>query len=91
MTRKDYKNLDDAICQFLATKDGHPTNSSALLELAGTHNPSSSALTPDADWRLIDRRMVAMRKAGRIKFVGNGRNNPSGKMHGWVVCIPDLL
>jgi len=82
MTRKDYKNLDDAICQFLATKDGHPTNSSALLELARTHDPRSSA------WRLIDRRVVAMRKAGRIKFVGNGRNNPSGKTHGWVVCIP---
>ena len=83
MTRKDYKNLDDAICQFLATKDGHPTNSSALLELAGTRNSGSS------DWRLIDRRMVAMRKAGRIKFVGNGKNNPSGKTHGWVVCTPD--
>ena len=84
MTRKDYRNLDDAICRFLATKDGHPTNNSDLLKLACIHAPGSIS------WRLIDRRMAAMRKAGRIKFLGNGKNNPSGKTHGWVVCIPDL-
>jgi hypothetical protein len=85
MVRPDYSNLDDAICKFLATKDGHPANSSILLDLAGTYSPRGHT------WRLIDRRMIAMRKAGRIKFVGNGKNNPSGKTHGWLVCIPDSL
>jgi len=77
-----YDDLDSAICSFLATRDGHPTNNSALLDLARQAMPG--CLT----WRLIDRRMIAMRKAGRIKFVGNGKNNPSGKTHGWVVCAP---
>jgi hypothetical protein len=85
MARPDYSNLDDAICKFLATKDGHPANSSILLDIAGTYPLGGST------WRLIDRRMQAMRKAGRIKFVGNGKNNPSGKTHGWVACNPDTL
>jgi len=80
MKRQDYVDLDDAICRFLATKNDHPCNSSILLDLAGTYSCRSEG------WRLIDRRMQAMRKAGRIKFVGNGKNNPSGKTHGWVVC-----
>lgn len=84
MKRQDFTALDNAICKFLATKDGHACNSSILLDLAGTYSRGSSG------WRLIDRRMQAMRKAGRIKFVGNGKNNPSGKTHGWVVCIPEL-
>lgn len=83
MPRPDYSDLDNAICRFLATKDGHPTNSSILLDLAGTYARGGNV------WRLIDRRMIAMRKAGRIKFVGNGKGNASGKTHGWVVCIPD--
>jgi hypothetical protein len=83
MNRPDYTNLDNAICRFLAIKDGHPTNNSILLDLAGTYTLGGSA------WRLIDRRMTAMRRQGRIKFVGNGKGNPSGKTHGWVVCISD--
>lgn len=83
MSKIDYSKLDDAICEFIANKDGHPTNSSTLEDIAAKYVFRKFA------WRLIDRRMVAMRKAGRIKFVGNGKNNPSGKSHGWVVCIPD--
>ena len=54
------------------------------IGLTGTATPPRSG-----PWRLIDRRMQAMRKSGRIKFMGNARNNPSGRMHGWLVCIPE--
>lgn len=78
----DYTELDDAICHFLATCDGHATNSDSLCQMA-------AQITGGEPWRLIDRRMQAMRKSGRIKFMGNARNNPSGRRHGWLVCIPD--
>jgi hypothetical protein len=77
-----YDDLDSAICNFLATSDGHPTNDSALLGLACQTAPFDPA------WYLISFRLIAMRKAGRIKFVGSGKSNPSGKTHGWVVCTP---
>jgi hypothetical protein len=78
-----YDDLDSAICNFLATSDGHPTNDSALLGLACQTAPFNSA------WRLIGLRLIAMRKAGRIKFVGRGKSNPSGKTHGWVVLAQE--
>jgi hypothetical protein len=79
---QDYSALDDAICRFLEANDGHPTNNSALCEIAGKYAPSNVA------WRLVDRRMQAMKKSGRIAFVGRGRNNPSGRSHGWIVRQP---
>jgi hypothetical protein len=82
MLKPDYSELDDAICKFLANNDGHPTNNSTLEGLAAKTINTAKRQQP---WRIIDRRMTAMRKAGKIKFVGNGKNNPSSKSHGWVV------
>ena len=70
----DYTALDDEICIYLSKHGGHPTYSWKLSEIAGS-------------WRLIDRRMQAMRKAGRIKWHGGGRKKhpPGVKAHGWEV------
>lgn len=67
--------LDDAICNFLKTQHGHPTNSDLLVEMAG------------GKWRRIDARMQAMRKAGRImKHRGPSKLWPHHvKPHGWEV------
>lgn len=80
---QDYSALDDAICSFLEANDGHATNSSALCKIAGEYTLGKVA------WRLVDRRMQAMKKSGRIAFVGRGRNNPSGRSHGWIVRQPE--
>lgn len=73
-----FAELDAMICEFLANSDGHATNSSRLCDFA-------AGLTHGQAWRLVDRRMQLMRKSGRIRFVGRGRGNPSGRSHGWVV------
>lgn len=80
---RDYSRLDDAICEFLAEFDGHPTNNSSLVDIARTMT------TGGTPWRLIDARIQAMRKAGRIKWMGQGKNNPSGRSHGWIVIKQD--
>ena len=78
----DYTEIDNAICHFLQTSDGHATNNDYLCRLA-------AQITGGVPWRLIDRRMQAMRKAGRIKFVSSGKSNPSGRSHGWMVSKTD--
>jgi hypothetical protein len=72
---KDWQLLDDAICEFLKTHNGHPTDSNALIELAG------------GKWRRIDARMQAMRRAGRIKFRRGSKHLPLPPVpgHGWMV------
>jgi hypothetical protein len=88
----DFSELDDAICRFLLTSDGHPSNSSELQRIAINFtscwylmhlSPLGQATVLQ---NLINRRKAAMRRQGRIKFVGRGKNNPSGKSHGWIVC-----
>jgi hypothetical protein len=83
MAKIDYSKLDDAICEFIANSYIHPKDSDGLEDMATAFVFRKFARG------LIESRMKAMRKAGRIKYVGNGKNNSSGKSHGWVVCIPD--
>ena len=79
MKHIDYTELDNAICHYLATKDGHVTNSDQLCQMA-------AEITGGEPWRLIDRRMQAMRKAGRIEFVGRKQARELGICrHGWRV------
>lgn len=74
----DYTEIDNAICRFLETSDGHPTNNDLLCAMA-------ERITGGEPWRLIDRRMQALRKSGQIKFLGRKRSDFNRKMHGWVV------
>ena len=61
-----YETLDKAICLYFRTRRGHPTNNDYLLGLA-------SSLTNGEPWRLIDRRIQAMRRSGRISYNNNLR------------------
>lgn len=63
-----YQMLDDAICAHIAKGYGHPTNSSALETIARPLLASNNRPSPGVAWRLIDRRMQAMRKAGRLVY-----------------------
>jgi hypothetical protein len=54
-------------------RDGHPTNSPALVAAAG------------GNWRRIDSRMQTMRRAGRIRFWRHPLAGPGFKAHGWEV------
>lgn len=67
-----YQTLDDAICaHLLFGNGGHPTNNATLERIArelveagiGGRSPLPAA------WRLIDRRIQAMRRAGRLEYV----------------------
>ena len=71
----DYTVLDNAICDFLLLRSGQPTNSQALIDLAG------------GKWRTVDARMQAMRKLGRIRWHGRSlKDHPLGvRSHGWEV------
>lgn len=71
----DYEQLDEAICQWIAGNlAGHPANSGRLQEIA------SGFIHGGEPWRLIDRRLQALRKEGRIQYTGRRRDR-----HGWTV------
>ena len=67
MAENKYQVLDDAICAHIAAGLGHATNSSALEAIARPLLASNKTPFPVA-WRLIDRRMQTMRKAGRLVY-----------------------
>ena len=77
MAENKYQELDDAICAHIAQRIVHPTASSTLEAVARHFLARNKTPFPEA-WRLIDRRMQAMRKAGilvyeRTKDSGHGR------------------
>ncbi len=67
MAENKYQARDDAICAHISKGCGHATNSSALEAIARPLLASNKTPFPVA-WRLIDRRMQAMRKAGRLVY-----------------------
>lgn len=70
-----YKFLDDAICEYIAMRPGcHPMYSEPLIRMAAKElGRGDMPFGDDKEWRLIDRRMQALKKAGRIRFVGGKR------------------
>jgi hypothetical protein len=67
MAENKYQELDDAICAHIGQRIAQPTASSALEAIARPLLARNKTPFPEA-WRLIDRRMQAMRKAGRIVY-----------------------
>ena len=66
MKTTKYAELDSAICEHIERGKGHPHYSDSLINIA---RPLLSKKTPfPEEWRLIDRRMQAMRKAGRLVY-----------------------
>ena len=62
-----YAYLDERICKYLERRGIHPNNSIHLIALA-TKMIADLDLTTNAV-RLIDRRLQAMRKEGKIIYV----------------------
>ena len=67
MKANQYHELDSAICAHIATGFGHATNNSELEAIARPLLATNKTPFPVA-WRLIDRRMQNMRKAGRLVY-----------------------
>ena len=64
-----YKELDDAICGHLAMRpDVHPIYSGLLAIAAAAELGRDRPHDDDKEWRLIDRRLQALKKAGRIRY-----------------------
>lgn len=66
MNATKYAELDSAICEHIKHGNSHPQYSSAVVDIA---RPLLSKKTPfPEEWRLVERRMQAMRKAGRLVY-----------------------
>jgi len=63
-----YKELDDAICAHIAISGKHPIYSGLLLNMAATELGRSTDHGDEKEWRLIDRRLQALKKAGRVEY-----------------------
>ena len=80
MEANKYHELDEAICAHIRSGRGHPMNSSAIEAVALPLLATNKTPFPVA-WRLIDRRMQSMRRAGRLAY-----ERKKGGGHGrWVV------
>jgi hypothetical protein len=76
-----YKELDDKICGHLATRpDVHPIYSNLLAMAAAKELGRDIVFGDDKEWRLIDRRLQALKKAGRIRY-----ERPR-----WVLVLPNV-
>jgi hypothetical protein len=70
--RNKYAALDDAICRHIAEgRPDHPTESKALEAIARSLLITSRTPFRSA-WRMIEKRMKVMRKAGRLVYERRG-------------------
>lgn len=71
----DYTSIDAAIVKYIAAHPGaSPTNDGGLRNMACDDYGQCG----DRSWRLIDRRLQAMRKAGRIVYAKATINRVGG-------------
>lgn len=63
-----YAELDEAIVGYIARNRKNPMHSSAVGKLSAEALGRDSEHGDEKEWRLIDRRLQAIRKAGRIKY-----------------------
>jgi hypothetical protein len=63
-----FKDLDDAICKHIESGSlQHPIYSQRLLAMACSQVGNTTESDPRV-WRLIDRRLQALKKAGRLIY-----------------------
>ena len=67
MKTDKFKDLDAAICDYIAKHAGPPICSSVLASIARPLLAHNKTPFPE-EWRLIGRRMQTMRKAGRLAY-----------------------
>lgn len=76
----NFQELDEAIIAHVQQGLGHATNSSALEAIArrlveeGLAQGTLGGRRPPVAWRLIKRRMQALKEAGRIVYDGQRRH-----------------
>jgi hypothetical protein len=76
-----YKELDEAICLHIVMKPKtHPIYSESLTVMASRELGRTCTHGDDKEWRLIDRRLQALKKAGRIRY-----ERPA-----WVLVTPNV-
>jgi chorismate mutase len=76
-----FAQLDDSVCDYIRRNPGRsPHNAKQLQDMAAGVLGLPHSVN-EQSWRLIDRRLQAMRKAGRIKYA---RASLSG-VGGWSV------
>lgn len=64
-----YKELDDAICDHIGSgSTQHPIYAQRLLSMAVREVGGNTTESDDRVWRLIDRRLQALKKAGRLRY-----------------------
>ena len=64
-----YKELDDEICCHIDMRpDVHPIYSSLLAMAAAKELGRDIVCGDEKEWRLIDRRLQALKKAGRVRY-----------------------
>lgn len=74
-----YKELDDAICEHIAALPWrHPIYSQKLLLMAASEIGRDVTESDEKVWRLIDRRLQALRKAGVLKHERASLNGVGG-------------
>ena len=74
-----YKELDEAIKAHIEQRPGHhPIYSTPLLDMAARELGREKYKGDDKEWRLIDRRLQALKKAGQVQYL----RQPAR----WAVC-----
>ena len=69
-THTGYKELDDAICAHIGSgSTQHPIYDQRLLNMAVREIDGNTTESDERVWRLIDRRLQALCKSGRIRYV----------------------
>lgn len=64
-----YKELDDAICYHVGSgSTQHPIYAQSLLNIAVREIGGNTTESDERVWRLIDRRLQALKKAGRLRY-----------------------
>ena len=76
----DYINLDTAILAFVAEK---PATFQGLAYRVALYSEALAESDPAPAWRIVDRRLQALRKAGKIRY--------QRKPEGWVLVEASLL
>jgi hypothetical protein len=74
--KHDYTNLDDAILAVVAS--GGPVAFHSLSCRVAAHSDEYAENDNAPGWRIVDRRLQALRKAGKIRH--------QHKPEGWVVA-----
>jgi hypothetical protein len=65
-----FKVLDDAICEHIGGgSKQHPIYAQRLLNLAVLEVGGNTTESDERVWRLIDRRLQALKRVGRLRYV----------------------